>query len=144
MGLETTVFYRFHPLYGRTLPVVDQGKEAVTVVAPGERHLKIPTWMTRPEAAGHEVSEQAAIAVRALFALSESLPAKGPEPHATLSEPETTPAAGGEDEAVGARALPETLEDQGRADGLRHARAARSVDGGDDRGGCTRNKEARR
>ena len=144
MGLETTVYYPFHPLCGRTLAVVNRGKEAVTVVAPGERHLKIPTWMTRPEAAGHEVSAQAAIDLGALFALSDLLPAKEPGRHATLSEPETTPVTGGEDEAIGACALPEALEDQGRADGLRHRRTARSVDGGNDRGGCTRNKEARR
>jgi hypothetical protein len=50
MGLEIRVFYPFHPLSGRTLAVVTTGTAAVTVVAPDERHLKIPTWMTRPQA----------------------------------------------------------------------------------------------
>jgi hypothetical protein len=138
------VFYPFHPLSGRTLAVVTTGTAAVTVVGPDERHLKIPTWMTRPQAAGFEVSAQAAIEPDALFALRALLKSEESEAHATLCESETTPATGGEDETVGACAGREALEDEERADGRIDEAAAGARDGGDGLRSRSRKEEGRR
>lgn len=143
MGLETTVFYPFHPLCGSTLAVVNRGKEAVTVATVDERRLKIPLWMTRPDAVGYTVSEEATIDLPSLLMLSHTLKPSQPLDHGTLCEPETTPAAGGEDEAVGACALYKELESERDAAGHGDAGEARSVDGGDDCGGRAREQEGR-
>jgi len=141
MGLETTVFYPFHPLCGRTVAVVSRGKETVTVVAADERRLKIPIWMTRPDAVGYTISEQAAIDLRALLALSSVMRVGQLADHATLSEPAITPATGGEDETVGTGARCEATESQRDTDGHGDAGEAHSIDGDDDYGSCALEQE---
>ena len=144
MGLDTTVFYPFHPLSGRTLAAVSRGKETVTVVAEDERHLKIPIWMTRPDSGGYVIADEPTIDLRALLALSPLMYPEQTEEHATLSESQTTATAGGENETVGIGALHRALESPGHPHGPDDERAAHSFDGGDDRGGSARSKEARR
>lgn len=144
MDLEVTVFYRFHPLCGRTFAVVSCGKETVTIAAADERRLKIPIWMTRSDAGGYVIADEPTIDLRALLALSPLTYPEQTEEHATLSESQTTATAGGENETVGAGTLHRALESQGYPHGPNDERAAHSFDGGDDRRGRTRNKEARR
>lgn len=132
MDLEIRVFCPFHPLCGCTLPTVTRGKETVTVVAADERRLRIPIWMTRPDAAENAISEKAAIDLRALLSLSRLIHPGQPESHATLSEPGTTPEAGGEDETVGACAVYKKLASKRDTDGPGDTGEVGSVDGGDD------------
>ena len=141
MGLEVRAFYPFHPLRGRTLPAVCGGKETVTVVTADERRLKIPIWMTRPDAGGYVITDKPTIDLRALLSLSGLLHPGKPVPHATLSEPETTPAAGGEDETVGACAVGKELASERDTDGPGDAGEVGSGDGGDDRGGGASKQE---
>jgi len=101
MGLEITVFYPFHPLRGRTLAVLSKARNAVTVLDPNERGLKIAVWMTNPHASGYVVEENAKIDVAALLSLSRLLIDTGVSSHATLLLPEGTPVAGGDDETIG-------------------------------------------
>jgi hypothetical protein len=141
MDSEIRVFYPFHPLCGRTLPAVCRGKETVTAIAADERRLKIPIWMTRPDAGGYVISDKPSIELRALLWLSRLLHSGRPEPHATLSEPGTSPAAGGEDETVGACAIYKELASKRDTDGPGDAGEAGSVDGDDDRGGSASRQE---
>jgi hypothetical protein len=141
MDLEVEVFYPFHPLCGRTLPAVCRGKETVTVIAADERRLKIPIWMTRPDAGGYVITDKPTIDLRALLSLSRLLHSGQPEPHGTLSEPGTTPAAGGEDETVGACAVGKELASKRDTDGPGDAGEVGSVDGDNDHGGSTSKQE---
>jgi len=141
MDLEVEVFYPFHPLCGRTLAAVCRGKKTVTVIATDERRLKIPIWMTRSDAGGYVISDKPSIDLRALLSLSRLLRTWQLEPHVTLSEPETTPAAGGEDETIGACAVYKELASKRDTDGPGDAGEVGSVDGDDDRGGGTSQQE---
>ena len=141
MDSEVRVCYPFHPLCGRTLPAVCRGKETVTVVTADEKRLKIPIWMTRSDAGGYVVTDKPTIDLRALLSLSRLLHPGQPVPHATLSEPETTPAAGGEDETVGACAVHKELASKRDTDGPGDAGETRSLDGGDNRGGSASKQE---
>ena len=70
------VFYRFHPLHGYKLRVVQRtrrGGSAVTVVEPSGARLKIPTWMVSPVAAQMLVSERAHLSAKALLNLAKLL-----------------------------------------------------------------------
>jgi len=85
MGTNITVRYPFHPLYGQTLAVTSMARRAdgaLTVAAPDGSHLKLPVWMTVPEAEGHSVSREVAISSRALLNLLEVVAAAtGGSPH---------------------------------------------------------------
>ena len=66
------VRYPFHPLYGQTLEVTTGARHADgshTVVAPDGSQLKVPVWMTVPEAETHVVSAEAVIGSCALLHL---------------------------------------------------------------------------
>ena len=78
MGANITVRYPFHPLYGQALAVASKARRAdgaETVVAPDGSRLKIPVWMTTPEAEGHGVCDEVAISSRALLKLVEVISA---------------------------------------------------------------------
>ena len=71
MGLEITVYYPFHPLQGCILQVLSKAEKTVTVLDPNEQGLKVPVWMTAPEAARYTVGENPEIDVFALLSLSK-------------------------------------------------------------------------
>lgn len=87
------VFYPFHPLYGQELETVhERGDGAVMVIHPDGYHLKIPVWMTSPEAANLSLTGKAVIRPRALLtltrlieALKKSTEADAAGAHGTLS-----------------------------------------------------------
>ena len=92
MGANITVHYPFHPLYGQTLAVASKARRAdgaETVVAQDGSQLKIPTWMTTPEAEGHAVSHEVAIGPQALLKLLEVVSALTAEGLAPLSSSAT-------------------------------------------------------
>ena len=76
MGLAITVYYPFHPLQGCTLQVLNKAEKTVTVLDPNEQGLKIPVWMTDPEASQHFVDAKPEIDVFALLSLSELIRAQ--------------------------------------------------------------------
>ena len=68
-----TIHYPFHPHHGQTLQAVRWPRRAdgsVTVVDPVGAHLQIPAWMTEPQAARFERSQQATISPPALLVLA--------------------------------------------------------------------------
>ena len=71
MGLAITVYYPFHPLQGRTLQVLNKAEKTVTVLDAIEQGLKVPVWMTDPQASRHIIDEKPEIDVFALLSLSE-------------------------------------------------------------------------
>ena len=71
MGLEITVYYPFHSLSGCTLQVINKAEKKVTVLDSNEQGLKVPVWMTAPEAALYTVEENPQIDVFAILCLAE-------------------------------------------------------------------------
>ena len=73
---KITVYYPFHPLHGLTLAVAEapwRRAGLVAVLAPSGYRVKIPVWMTSPQAAGFAVSMTPAICVRGLLRLADLL-----------------------------------------------------------------------
>jgi hypothetical protein len=87
VGLTVTVHYPFHPLCGQELRVACRTHShdgVVTVLDLQGKGLKIPIWMTSPEAARHKLSDHAAVDVKALQEVDRlirpPLPVKGVSP----------------------------------------------------------------
>jgi len=74
---EATIYYRFHPWAGLTLPVtarnVHRGVRALTVTLPHGAALSIPEWMTRPEAAAFALRSSPLLPARTLQDLRTTL-----------------------------------------------------------------------
>lgn len=71
--LTVTVEYRFHPLFGRELTVLRSPRGvdgAFEVVGLDGVALKVPRWMTLPEARCMQLSSEATVSVDALLALA--------------------------------------------------------------------------
>ena len=64
---KITVFYPFHPLHGRELEVdcrPKKGAGSLTIVDPDGVRMKIPSWMTMPQAENYRLTDHAAICPR--------------------------------------------------------------------------------
>ena len=70
------VYYRFHPLSGGEFEVFTASRSSdrvVTIKDPLGRRLKIPSWMTKPDAAHMALRSEATVAPQALSSLAELL-----------------------------------------------------------------------
>ena len=74
--LKVTVYYPFHPLYGKTICVVRKSRTKdgfVTVKDPQGKDIKIPVWMISQEAQYYTLSSEATIRFSSLSMLSNFL-----------------------------------------------------------------------
>ncbi len=77
--MKITVQYPFHPFYGKELVVIRGTRSidgAITISDPQGKHLKIPVWMTTPDAKHYYISKESIINVSALISLSGLLKRK--------------------------------------------------------------------
>jgi hypothetical protein len=70
--LKIKIHYPFHPFYGKELGVIcrSRNKEGwLTLAEPSGNSLKIPVWMTNPEAERHHMTDKAEVSIESILSL---------------------------------------------------------------------------
>jgi len=98
---RSALIYPYHPQAGEQLPVIEcrqyGGDEHYVIRSSGGGKIYLPAWMTKPEAANHELVTMPRIAIGALRALRRILDEKPTLLHGRTGHDQLT--GGEEDEA---------------------------------------------